>query len=91
MSSRFERRRPATGEPAPPVPIRGDDRQIEGERPWQSLVRRLRRLMEAQGELPPAAGESTVKPALRVIPGGKASVAEDSPRVSNLSHGRWRT
>jgi hypothetical protein len=90
MSSRFERRRSVPGEPRPPVPIRHGDGPSEDERPWQTLVRRLRQLMAAEETTPEIERDPAAKPVLRVIPGGKVDSTDEPSRPSDLTGGRWR-
>lgn len=99
MSSRFEQRRSRTGD-APPVialvpPTRNGSREqtddTEKERPWQTLLRKLRNLI-AVNDLPSGtteSQESKEKPVLRVLPGGRLDEPEDQRRKRTVTRGKW--
>jgi hypothetical protein len=91
MSSRFERRRPAPGDAAPTVLSPRTDGPTEDERPWQALVRRLRQMMATEETTTHDVPGTASRPVLRVIPGGKSTVENESGRPTELAHGRWRS
>jgi hypothetical protein len=90
MSSRFERRRPAGDRPAPTFSVLPTDEPLEDERPWQTVVRRLRRLFIAQQAAPQAEPQPGPKPELRLIPGGRSGDGDERRGQSAIVRGRWQ-
>ena len=88
MSSRFERRRPAGDRPAPTLSVLPSDEPLEGERPWQTVVRRLRRLFIAQQAAPQSESQPRPKPELRLIPGGRSGDSDERREQSAVVRGR---
>ena len=89
MLSRFERYRQDTGDPAPVLTLVSLHEFVTDERPWRTLVWRLRRLLK---ELGAAQGEEVqvrTRPELRLLPGGRSELAEECARPSPITRGRW--
>jgi hypothetical protein len=89
MSSRFERNRSEIGDPAPALSLVRNHEPPEGERPWQTLVWRLRRLLKEQEVASGEEVETPTKPELRLLPGGRLNVTEERRRPSAVARGRW--
>jgi hypothetical protein len=91
MSSRFERHRPAGDRPASALSAPPIDDATDGERPWQTLVRRLRQLVESQRDAPGDDTKPRPKPELRLLPGGKTDEPEEQRSSAVIVRGRWQS
>jgi hypothetical protein len=90
MSSRFERHRPAGDRPPSALSTLPAVDTPDGERPWQTLVRRLRQLVEGQQDAPSEETKPRSKPELRLLPGGKRDELEEERDSAVIVRGRWQ-
>ena len=77
--------RPVTALSALPV-----DELPDGERPWQTLVRRLRQIVEGQRDIPDDESTPRPKPELRLLPGGKTDEPDEQRNSAVIIQGRWK-
>jgi hypothetical protein len=90
MSSRFERHRPAGDRPASALSALPIDDASDGERPWQTLVRRLRQLVISQQDGASEEAKPRPKPELRLLPGGKTDEPDEQRSSAVIVRGRWQ-
>ncbi len=96
MSSRFEQRRSRASNAAmslslvPPTDEERHDTSDSAneERPWQTLVRKLRQLIALE-EVDQSKIEPEEKPALRLLPGGRLDESDEPRRSQVMTRGKW--